>query len=47
MINGLVQIYGEQARDLHRLLNVYNPDDHQQTFYSPPRQIGFGIKLNY
>lgn len=42
-----VQLFGEQARDLHRLLNAYNPDDHQQTFYGPPRQIGFGIKLNY
>lgn len=41
------QIFGEQAMDLHKLLNSYNPDNHQQTFYGPPRQIGFGIKLNY
>ena len=42
-----VPIYGDQIKDLHKLLNAYNPDDHQQTFYGPPRQICFGIKLNY
>jgi hypothetical protein len=32
---------------LHQLFVDYNPGNHQQTFYGPPRQIGFGIKLNY
>lgn len=42
-----VPIYGDQIKELHKLLNAYNPDDHQQTFYGPPRQIGIGIILNY
>jgi hypothetical protein len=32
---------------LHQLELLYNPAGGQQTFYGPPRQIGFGIKLNY
>jgi outer membrane receptor protein involved in Fe transport len=32
---------------LHQLEISYNPAGGQQTFYGPPRQIGFGIKLNY
>jgi|GEM_PF-6998265 len=47
----LVQAYGEQYAILYKLKNQYNPQgpigDLQQTFYGPPRQIGFGIKLNY
>ena len=46
-IDDLVQVFGPQSKDLHKLLNTYNPDNHQQIFYGPPRQIGFGIKLNY
>ncbi|MBK7630296.1 MAG: TonB-dependent receptor [Ignavibacteriales bacterium] len=36
-----------QITQLHQLLVDYNPGGGQQTFYGPPRQIGFGIKLNY
>lgn len=36
-----------QIIQLHQLLVDYNPGGGQQTFYGPPRQIGFGIKLNY
>ena len=36
-----------QVTRLHQLLVDYNPGGGQQTFYGPPRQIGFGIKLNY
>ena len=45
----LLEIYGEQYRTLYNLLLKYNIGDTnaQQTFYGPPRQIGFGIKLNY
>lgn len=46
-IDNLLQVYGEQLTELHKLMNFYNPDGGQQTFYGPPRQIGFGIKLNY
>lgn len=38
----LIQMY-----QLHQLELTYNPNGGQQTFYGPPRQIGFGIKLNY
>jgi hypothetical protein len=40
--NKLIQMY-----QLHQLELTYNPNGGQQTFYGPPRQIGFGIKLNY
>jgi len=43
----LVEIYGEQFVTLYNLINQYNPLGGQQTFFGPPRQIGFGIKLNY
>ncbi|MCZ7612355.1 MAG: hypothetical protein M5T52_02075 [Ignavibacteriaceae bacterium] len=43
----MIETYGEQYAILHQLMNQYNPQDEQQTFYGPPRQIGFGIKLNY
>ena len=46
-ISPWVEVYGEQYAVLHQLMNQYNPQDEQQTFYGPPRQIGFGIKLNY
>lgn len=43
--------YSEEAWakmiQLHQLELLYNPAGGQQTFYGPPRQIGFGIKLNY
>lgn len=35
-----------QMLRLHQLFVDYNPGG-QQIFYGPPRQIGFGIKLNY
>ena len=35
-----------QMLQLHQLFVDYNPGG-QQIFYGPPRQIGFGIKLNY
>jgi hypothetical protein len=45
------EIFGEEKGakmyQLHKLELTYNPNGGQQTFYGPPRQIGFGIKLNY
>ena len=41
------EIFGNQVIQMHQLTNAYNPDEGQQTFFGPPRQIGFGIKLNY
>jgi hypothetical protein len=43
----LEEVYGKQVSQLNKLINLYNPDEGQQTFFGPPRQIGFGIKLNY
>ena len=47
----LIEVYGEQYAVLYKLKNLYNPQgptsDFQQIFYGPPRQIGFGIKVNY
>ncbi len=42
-----IETFGEQYATLYNLLIQYNPDGGQQLFYGPPRQIGFGIKLNY
>jgi hypothetical protein len=45
------QMFGEEKGakmyQLHQLELTYNPNGDQQIFYGPPRQIGFGIKLNY
>ncbi len=45
------QMFGEEKGakmyQLHQLELSYNPAGGQQIFYGPPRQIGFGIKLNY
>lgn len=38
---------GESFSQLYKLIELYNPNGGQQIFYGPPRQIGFGIKLNY
>lgn len=47
IVQQLVEVYGEQYITAYKLMNIYNPDYNQQTFYGPPRQIGLGIKLNY
>lgn len=47
IVRQLVETYGEEYLTLYKLMNQYNPLNQQQTFYGPPRQIGFGIKLNY
>lgn len=47
IVRQLVETFGEQYLTLYRLMNKYNPNNLQQTFYGPPRQIGFGVKLNY
>jgi len=41
------EVYGEQFGTLYNLINQYNPNEGQQTFFGPPRRIGFGIKINY
>lgn len=41
-----VDLLGESFSQLYKLIELYNPNGGQQTFFGPPRQIGFGIKLN-